>query len=1774
MDKLVKQLEANDEFVRVVDSAGIAFHSHLIQPAAEQLRKLISPLIPQPKPRSAKWLSTSHNFASEQEPQWCTVDYFVNNLANPVNFYGALSKVPANAIVIEVGPHSLLRAIVRETLPESRYINTMQKSEDNSRVLMKAIGECYAAGLDLIWPLQPSEKNVEENFIFPLYCDWLHHEKWEVPREDQAPDTKAGAAAFTYTINIDSEEFAYIKDHALNNKVVIPGMFYVYLAWKSLATLARKSLEDTNLFARHVAFHRPVILANTNEAVLKVSLLSATGEFQITDGKDLVTSGIVQEHDDNNLSAYKPALKHAQAIRLNREEFYKELRLRGYNYGDHFQGVQSVSLDGSSASIAWNLNWVSFLDSMLQCGVMHAARRTIIPTYIRELRVCPQNMPNNESVDIVAQKNINRTWSPVAVIDGGKFSQTASTQQPSQAKLLSHRFSPYFQTHCLDHPGEEEAKEYFFTTQNYIVSSALRLIENKMRLTEIPAHIQSLYNLLRTIDHSEPDNDKLDRYRNHPNAVLLRLATHIFQSDIDILSDAMPAIVSFSEHNELYEKDMIAAYFYNEKYLGSLLKTFYENIDGVRPVKICEVGTGTGGITTHVLQTLRSRQDRYILTDVSAGFFDNLKNKFASYRTVTDYRVWDINNPAPESLQGECDLVIANNVLHACSDIKNSLANIHQSLSDNGFFILFEPTHGYGTMLGVWGFIGDLWHYTDGETRDHGPLLSHKKWLSVLSDGGFDVVSYQDSGYSTTIYLCKKKPLIQNSLVIPFLLNEQRIEEVTHAVQQCTAASGTRVWLTGNIASAPGLIGLANCARREPNNGCLRTVFVAQADEPGAQAVEMAKNHDLAVNVYKDGQWGNYQFSTLAAAAPLLSSNAYIKIGTPGDLSSLQWTVAAPPLKNTMLVYAKALSLNFKDLMLASGKLAAEAFAGDINSNIGGEFAGITEDGRRVMGFVQSPLTNLIKVDHRDLDQVYEIPENWSFLQAASVPVAYLTAYYSLIVKANVQPGQRVLIHSGTSSVGQAAIRVALATGCEVFTTVGSDSKRDYIVKTFPQIAVDHIGSSRSITFESQFMEITQGQGMDVVLNSLSGERLMASLRLTARYGVFLEIGKYDMVSDSKIGMELLLREITLHGVGVNNLLVDGKRKLEQLKTLLIEGIDTGIVQPLPVRSFSPDEIEPAFRFMSSGKHIGKVVIDLGDVNEAKPKPVLAKPEFWCDPNKCYIITGGLGGFGLELAEWLISRGARNMVLTSRSGIKNNYQKYRVQRWMENGVSTSISTLDVAREPDVQQLLEETQQQHPIGGIFHLAMVMEDALLVNQHYDKFKKVSSVKLDACQYLDKHTRTICPELEHFVVFSSLSGAAGNPGQSSYGYANFGMDRVCERRHRDGYPALAIQWGSIDDVGFVNENRDRVNVKALGATEQSLTSCLHSLNIFLCRNEPIVASYVPYTDTKDEPDAIAANKSLSAETLVDDIKNILGVKSDQTIDEQQTLHSIGMDSLMAVELQVKLQNDYDLQIELDEMRQLNVDTLKEKYLLSHIQAPRDSEETDNKTNAPQRALFETILPQNGQDREILFFTGTAMNPKPLLAEIELPARCKLTLVNYEICENISQLSTLVERYIRALEQNITSLKLVGFSTGALVLLRIMQTMDLSNLSRPVLTTSISPARPEIYARLQELTLDQLNAISETDGLNQISALPWFGSMDRPPFAVIKEQFKFMHSEPFHDTDFGRVDEMILPEEDSICWTRQQGQKHADKITRLPGKHDLRTLPLKDILMKGLED
>ncbi|KAF5296382.1 hypothetical protein FQA39_LY12501 [Lamprigera yunnana] len=751
---------------------------------------------------------------------------------------------------------------------------------------------------------------------------------------------------------------------------------------------------------------------------------------------------------------------------------------------------------------------------------------------------------------------------------------------------------------------------------------------------------------------------------------------------------------------------------------------------------------------------------------------------------------------------------------------------------------------------------------------------------------------------------------------IPKLVDFSKNEELDWLpnLQSALKNSNNEVTLFSQNEQLSGLPGFFNCLTLEYSNNVKYFAILDQAPifnvSDRFYFEQMQKR--LTANVYKNGRWGTFRFLKLDSSQPVETDYVVGEFQVVGNFSSFSWFqnkdigVSTNDENIPIDVYYSA--LNFKDVMVASGRVLGVVGK---EHDIGYEFSGKDKRGKRYMGIAESSaLANGVSCHPLLLT---EVPNSWSLEEAATIPIVYYTVIYSLIVVGDIKKGQSILIHCGAGGVGQAAINIALYYKCDVFITVGTQEKKEFISSNFPQISGSHIGNSRDTSFEQMVLKETKGRGVDLALNSLASEKLKTTLRCLARGGKLLEIGKYDATQNRQLNWCMFNKRRSMHGIMLDTLMQESIFRFKEVQDIFLKFIRNDVIKPLNCTVFTRDEVSDAFRLMSKGEHIGKVLVKIRNEKSPIQEVFAGLPKVNCNSSESYLIVGGLGGFGLELTNWLINRGAKNILLASRTGVQTGYQELILSAWKKQGVRIVISTSDVATKQGCKEMIDQTCLLGNIIGVFNLAVVLKDALIENMTKKNMAYALIPKSVATRHLDLLTREICPKLKYFVVFSSATCGKGNAGQTNYGMGNSIAERICEQRKADGFSAVAIQWGLIEGVGIVAEMLEKKKINFGNLVGQPISSCLNVLDFLLHQSHAVVSS------TMQSKMFFGGEDTL--ETIV---KDILGIANSKFVSLHSTFNELGLDSIATTTLKQILEREYDIFMTTAEIRELTLSKL----------------------------------------------------------------------------------------------------------------------------------------------------------------------------------------------------------------------------------------------------------
>ncbi|QHC23566.1 type I polyketide synthase [Streptomyces sp. GS7] len=1097
---------------------------------------------------------------------------------------------------------------------------------------------------------------------------------------------------------------------------------------------------------------------------------------------------------------------------------------------------------------------------------------------------------------------------------------------------------------------------------------------------------------------------------------------------------------------------------FHNRLAQALLREIVQAWPADRPLRVLEVGAGTGGTTAALLPLLPADRTHYCFTDVSPGFFPRAKARFGAYDFV-DYRTLDLDaDPAEQAftLQG-FDIVIAANSLHTARDLGAALHRVANLLAPRGALLAVE-VHDPEVLAPFFGTLESFYSHRDTELRPHSLLLPRDQWPALLEECGFedvvqagyDQVPARDYGSvllarvaatgsdpntapltlrlpedrsNTTFLVAAESPDAQalaDALVStvtaagatatePFPMTETAAGWDAHlATARQSEGSGTLavVLVFGEAAEdAPDAV-LARAARRAET---IRTCAVvcdrlreglrpelwlvthpsgvaplkAEVPQP-ADAVlwglgrclanELPGLHCRRLALHRTGVTGDdarrlaqelfrpsdedevvltpqggfvLREQNRPAAVPTREDLAFaLKVRDAGLSYRLAWQEIEPrePGPGEVLVEVRAAALNYRDIMQSVGLLPAEATEETTSEDGPGlECAGTVvacgpgvtalKAGDRVAGLAAASLASHTVAR---ADALWPVPDDMTCTEAATMPVAFATVHYSLVTLARIQAGETLLVHGAAGGVGLAALQYATACGAHVIATAGSSLKRDFL----RQLGIPHVLDSRSLDFVEQVEEITHGRGVDVVLNSLAGEAITRSLELLRPGGRFLELGKRDIYENKPLLLRPFRNNIAFFGVDLTKAL-DSPAHLESLRRDLKSATLREAWRPLPHSVFPAARVADAFALLQHSRHIGKVVVAFDPLDE--PPLVERRPRApRLDPDGTYLISGGTGGFGAATAHWLADLGARHLTLVSRRGRDAPECEACLAALRERGISATAYAADVTDLAAMEEVVARLDATgHPLRGVVHSAMHLDDELLVDLDAERMTAVMAPKIGGAAVLDALTRDRSCDL--FLLYSSGTAVIGNVKQAPYAAGNLYLQALVRSRRRKGLPGLAIAWGALAETGYVARNELVSSLASVGLQTirpaEAFAQAEHLLQAdadvagvgrFDCGRaavllpmmaSPRLAGLVPPGTASGAPSREDLLRKLgqmtqaeALEYITDTLARMLAgvLQMDATqIDPHHRVDAYGLDSLMGAELLVQLQQHYEVQI-----------------------------------------------------------------------------------------------------------------------------------------------------------------------------------------------------------------------------------------------------------------------
>lgn len=832
---------------------------------------------------------------------------------------------------------------------------------------------------------------------------WNHEENHYVPHFDSYNTFER----HNVVINISDKKYDYIQGHMIDGRVLFPATGWIVLVWETFSMMIGMAYENVKVVFEEVRFLRATSLNKNQDVLITISIHRGTGSFEVIEGSAAVVHGFIKQVDDIVMSEITVLGEDENAVTLQEDDFYKEMRLHGFCHLGEFKGVKEIRLDGLKGKIKWKNNWITFLDSMTHFEELETnARALALPTNIRKIVIDPylhykmlEDKTNNIQNENNAQDGVNK---PDILYD-------------------------------------------------VAISSYLRIIQ------------------AGGVEIHDKRNRKVNRRR--PREALLEI--HRFVPQLPDILFTLKNATKIIVHSIL------------EEHIQPQFTAIEIDGDGIEP--LCELLCQALGETPQVIS------DVTLITSRENLRIENVK----------------ISSEEISSFNG-VDMIIRSN----CIDDEEFIKNAKKILSDNKF-ILTRDSKEFLEMTN--------------------PNLQLITTLKIV-DGEF-------------LHLLKFKDNLK-------IFEPESVIEITPNVQdwldplQISLKNGPTLIYSHDIETPSGILGFVNCLRRELPVDNLKCFLISDVTAPpfdinnSFYQKQLALNHPI--NVFKDGTWGSYRYLDMLPELknPNKQGNHFFaNCLVKGDLSTITWLNGTLNIHDEKLdiITIQYASLNFKDIMLALARIPDDIYdrVGK-QSVLGLEFSGIKKDGKRVMGIALNAGGLATHYDAKHA-MLWNVPEGWSLKEAATIPLVYFTVYFAFFITTKIKTGKTILIHSGSGGVGQAAIEIAFAYGLDVFTTVSTEEKKNFLLKKFPKLKSDNIGNSRNTTFEKMILENTKGKGVDYVLNSLSDDKLQASIRCLGMSGTFLEIGKYDMLNGTHLDMRYLTKRISLKAVIFDDLAHDSE---------------------------------------------------------------------------------------------------------------------------------------------------------------------------------------------------------------------------------------------------------------------------------------------------------------------------------------------------------------------------------------------------------------------------------------------------------------------------------------------------------------------------------------------------------------------------------------------------------------------------------------------------------
>ncbi|KAI1743099.1 putative polyketide synthase [Xylaria scruposa] len=1453
---LKERMDSLNIFSRILKTSGTAYHSHHMRNGVgEKYQKLIENHLPLDTPSSTSisritMISTvTGQSLTKQDAR--RSEYWRKNLERSVLFEDALARLltDGDVMLVEIGPHPALQVPVKETKAAitdqspsavDNYLPTLCRDKDDVISMMTLVGNLFNRGYKLDFDaLNQVARDQQQVYVsLPTYpWDYSNTVPWKEPRPStelrnrrHGPHELLGSLmtggsenCLIWRNTISTHDVPWLRDHRFGSTVLFPAAGFIAMA--VAAVCQTNSFSSTNnipnVSIRQVKLFNALPMPEndgTLELLTEFRRCPISATVESSSWWDFRICSLLDNQQASHVSGCIACLgsSEIQPIPANTSStsslepqdvriWYKKLSKIGLSAGPTFQVIQDLRVDRmrrrevARARIPWNRGLQNnvtgeyeyaihptVIDGLLQIGFYSASAGSLVGDV---QCVVPTSI---ESID---------------------FNMSA-LERCSRGDLLE----------IQSHAAKTGFASVVAHSELYSPDNNVLLRIDRARATAYQGAVNSSQDndeqripCLRV--HWKPDFTMLDSTSCETWVSQHRRQNSAQESTEPSVRDAMAGLLDLIVHKKPNERILLLNI--SDKDLGRYLEVLgarrsYRRFATVRSVNMNSDGS---------------------LSDLTASMIDDAP--------IVDTASLDLNEigvlvadlkDAPELVPRLRDLLHPGTdlLLHATAD---SVVDVHVWKRQ---LILAEEQASPDVVVVAHSmdppFTGSNSIFVIGhDMKSNINIETMKAFRSIYNDD-VSFLAIENVTELTIPPECRVVLTLESEAT----LLENLTPEYLKRLQILTSTAKSLLWVTrGGLlhADQPEMslaLGAARAIRLEEPQ-----LQLAVFDYDGTSDISVTVGN--IVRVYQKAFFGmlperefleshgiihvsrwdadealNHTFRCKLAREPSLcrvdaAGEFQLTIGAPGQLDTLHFERQTQPQRELsgeeVEVEAKCYGLNAKDLYNLSDKFdskkqyCSQEFAGVIR-RIGPEVKSL-RPGDRIVAVATGKFRNIEVVPEFACAKLLSSEE---FETASTIPLVFTTALHSLKYLGHLQPGESILIHSACGGVGLAAIQIATWLGATIFATAGTQEKREWLSQQFG-IPPTHIYSSRDTQFLSQILEATEQRGVDVVLNSLTGELLHASFEACAPLGRFIEIGKKDIMDSGKLNMATFSRSVCFASFDLFELMETGNSRGRQMWRSLLEEtfrlFREGVLRPIePCQAFDISEVVQSFRFFSQPARKGKVALNMDNPNsmiKLLPTRFDSKFHSW----KTYLLVGGFGGIGTSITKWMYSLGARSFVFLSRSGDSKKSAADLVEDLRRSGCKVQVVAGDVSQMEDVQRAFKSCPSR--IGGIVHASMSVRAVHWASLDCQDWLYSIESKVKGTQNLHKALSANGHEgaLDFFLLISSISGTIGSPTEPGYCAANAYQDNFARFRRAQNRKAVSLALGVVTEVGYLHEH-----------------------------------------------------------------------------------------------------------------------------------------------------------------------------------------------------------------------------------------------------------------------------------------------------------------------------------------------------------------------------------